>query len=98
MLRKCTDLLERYNLSKKKVIKNLLNELGKGMYRCENEFGEDVILVRETSLKKVGKVREIVGNGMEVWTFQCNGFLHVKHYNEKGHSEWEEYRGRYDIT
>ena len=97
MLSKAEWLDKQYKLSKKKTIKKLLKKLSRGMYSCENEFGEDVLLVRKGSFKKTGKVRELVGEGMEVWTFQGNGFLNMEYYNEKGEYAWSEDAGRYDI-
>jgi len=88
---------KRYNFKKKKEIKKILKKLGSGTYRCSNEFGEDVLLVRKTTFKKIGRVRELSGNGVEVWTFQGNGFLTMEYYNEDGEFVWCEDAVRYDI-
>ena len=97
ILWKAEHLGKSYNLNKRKVIKKLLKKLGKGVYSCENEFGEDVILDRKAVVRKVGKVREMVGQGMDVWTFQGNGFLSMEYYNENGECTWSEVAGRYDL-
>ena len=75
---------KNYNLSEWEDMKKLLSDTDSGMYGCKNSDGEDVLVMREE------------GHGMEVMTFQSNGWLRVNYYTELGHDDGETFTGRWD--
>ncbi len=77
-------LEKSYNLSEWEDMKQLLSDIDSGMYGCKNSDGEDVLVMREK------------GHGMEVMTFQDNGWLRVNYFTESGHDDGETFTGRWD--
>lgn len=79
-----TPLGKQYEVSTFEGVKELLNDLDSGMYGGENVDGEKVAVMRE------------VGHGLEVRTFQDNGWLRVNHYTEDGFDDGETFEGRWN--
>lgn len=73
-----------YEVGEPEGIHSLLNDLESGMYGCKNSDGEDVVVLRE------------VGSGLEILTFQDNGWLRVNYFDENGYDDGEAFRGRWD--
>lgn len=83
-LKLATPIGKSYRLSEWESLKELIDTLDSGMYGCKNEDGEDVLVLRE------------VGAGLEVMTFQNNGWTRVNYYTEKGHDDGETFKGRWN--
>lgn len=64
-------------------IRNFIHENESSLYGGVNAEGEDVMVNVEK------------GKGMEVRTFQDNGWLRVNYYNENGYDDGESFEGRW---
>ena len=79
-----TQLNAVYEIAEWEGIKKLLQDTESGMYGAKNSEGEDVVVLRE------------VGEGMEIVTFQSNGWMRVNYYTEQGYDDGETFQGRWD--
>ena len=82
--KKLTQLKDVYDIAEYEGTQALLQDTESGMYGGKNADGEDVIVLRE------------VGDGMEILTFQSNGWLRANYFTEEGFSDGEAFKGRWD--
>lgn len=81
-----TPLGKMYKLYEIEGIRELLKDTESGMYSSKNEDDERVIVMRE------------VGCGLDVLTFQNNGWLRVNYFTEEGYNDGETFQGRWDTN
>jgi len=65
-------------------VRNFIHNTDSGLYDGKNEDGAKVAVLIEQ------------GVGMEVITYQGNGWIRVNEYDEYGHLEIETFKGRWD--
>lgn len=72
------------DMSDIEVRKGLVQNRESNIYCTINEDGEDVVIVLEQ------------GEGMEMKTFQNNGWVRVNYYDENGAHDGETFAGRWN--
>ena len=82
-LKNATPIGIKYNLGEFEDRKELYEILESGLYGCKNEDGEDVLVFFEKD------------EGMDIHTFQDNGWLRVNYFNNEGYSDGETFKGRW---
>ena len=79
-----TPLGQSYNLNTFEDVEKLLSILDSGKYGCINEDGEEVVIFRE------------IGEGIEMYTFQNNGWVRLNYFDEQGYDDGEDFCGRWN--
>ena len=80
-----TRIQGKYHFDSIENIQKLIKDLPEsGMYGTKNVEGEDVIVFRE------------VGLGINIYTFQSNGWLSISAYTEDGFEDGQWFNGRWN--